>query len=65
MHDLSDMDIVRAVLADALASGLTLQDALDAATHADCLLCWDDAVGMLGIGAIDTTQFRFELNFKE
>lgn len=46
MH-VTDMDIVRATLADAIASGLTLQDVLDAAAHADCLMCWDDAVETL------------------
>jgi hypothetical protein len=60
----SEMDYVLAVLADARASGLTIDDLIAAAEHAHCLGCWDAAVSMLGIGAIDTSEYRFEFTYR-
>ena len=63
--DITDMDFVRAILADAKASGLTLDDVLEASVHAHCMGCWDNAVSMLGIGAIDPGKFTFVLTYKD
>lgn len=60
----SEMDYVIAILADAKASGLDLDDVLAMALNAHCLGCWMDAVGMLGIGAIDTSEFTFEFTYR-
>lgn len=62
--ELTDMDIFRSILADARASGLDIDDLIEAAKHADCIMCFDDAVGMLGIGAIDPAEFRFEFTLR-
>lgn len=59
------MEIYLGILCNAYASGLSLWDVIRAFENADCLACADEAVALLGIGAIDTTQFRFELNFKD
>ena len=51
--EITEMELVAAILFDALASGLTLYDVCEAARHSDCLWCLSDAVDMLGIGAIE------------
>lgn len=56
---ITPMELVRSILFDAEASGLTLSDVCEAARHSDCLWCMDDAVAMLGIGAINPGEFTF------
>ena len=53
----SDVEYVLAMLLDAQASGLTLDDVIKVGMEADCLGCWMDAVSMLGIGAIDPGDY--------
>jgi hypothetical protein len=56
-EQLSPLDFVVGILANAAASGLDLHDVLRAAEHADCFACWDEAVSLLGIGAIDIDDY--------
>jgi hypothetical protein len=56
-EELSPLDFVVGILANAAASGLDLHDVLRAAEHADCFACWDEAVSLLGIGAIDPDDY--------
>lgn len=59
MDELTDMQVVCAALFDALHSGLTLADVCEASRHADCVDCFDEAISLLGIGAIDTERYAF------
>ena len=52
------MDVVRAALFDALASGLDLSDVCEAARHADCVDCFMEAVSLIGIGGIDPSDWQ-------
>lgn len=52
------MDVVRAALFDALASGLVLSDVCEAARHADCVDCFMEAVSLIGIGGIDPSDWQ-------
>ena len=45
----SDMDVVRAALFDALASGLDLSDVCEAANTLDCVDCFMEAVSSSGL----------------
>ena len=54
--EVSNMDVVRAALFDALASGLDLSDVCEAAKHADCVDCFMEAVSLIGIGGIDPSD---------
>jgi hypothetical protein len=63
-EELSPLDFVVGILANAHASGLDLLDVLRAAEHADCFACWDEAVCLLGIGAIDPDEYRFEYIYR-
>ena len=56
--EVSDMDVVRAALFDALASGLVLSDVCEAARHADCVDCFMEAVSLIGIGGIDPSDWH-------
>jgi len=48
MHDLTEMDYVRAALYNARASNLSLTDVIRAAEHAESVMAFDDAVNILG-----------------
>ena len=56
--DVSDMDVVRSALFDALASGLDLSDVCEAARHADCVDGFMEAVSLIGIGGIDQSDWQ-------
>ena len=56
--EVSDMDVVRAALFDALASGLDLSDVCEAVKHADCVDCFMEAVSLIGIGGIDPSDWQ-------
>ena len=47
-------DLLMGILHNALASGLTLDDLIAAAEHAESLEDLDHAIDLLGMGAIDT-----------
>lgn len=51
--EITSMELVKAILFDAEASGLTVHDLCEAARHSECLWHFADAVSMLGIGAIE------------
>lgn len=58
--DVTDADVWRSALFNALASGITLEEVCELARHADCADCFDDAVALYTIGAIDPKDYRFE-----
>ena len=61
---ISDIEFIRGTLYNALASGLTLADVIKAYEHADCIVCADEAVALLGIGAIDPGEYTFEFTLR-
>lgn len=56
--EVSGMDVVRAALFDALASGLDLSDVCEDARYADCADCFMEAVSLIGIGGIDPSDWQ-------
>ena len=61
---IDQMDMLRSALFNALASGLTLEDVCRASEHAADIEDMDDAISILGIGAIDTDPLRSVMNKK-
>ena len=48
-YDITEMDVIRATLANAVASGLTLEDVLEMSIWAESVADFDDAVNILGL----------------